>query len=201
MDTYIRESARMCFDPAAAARALAGAVRAGIVSRERAAYAAALGHPAAQAVVAPADRPELPIGRWGQAHDGAVLLSQPEAVIWAADCAADALQNWHGADRRPDQAIAAARAWAAYPCDVYRADAAACIRAGYITNGPRAAVNAAAAAASADCDVYAIHAANAASNAAYARTDPARTYDATWERYIGWLADRLVTPKKIAWVS
>ena len=113
----------------ASAALLAARLRAGEVSRERVAYAAALGHPVALAVVEPS---ALPGTHRAQAERGCEILGHVGLVRWACDLEEAALaEHWRSDDTRPAEAIAAARAWAECPCEEHQEAARAATRAAW----------------------------------------------------------------------
>jgi len=105
---------------------LAWRLRTDAITHERVACAAMLGHESALQV---AESVELAATPRLAAKRGAKLLGQVEAVRWAADVAEQAVERvWTNvSDRRPAEAIAAARAWMDCPCENHAKRAAAAV--------------------------------------------------------------------------
>ena len=161
---------------------LAARLRAGDVSPERVALAAALGHAAALELSDPAALPGDPRKR---AQAACEALGKVESVRWACDLADRALAHaWtDSSDPRPAKAVAAARAWADCPCEAHRAAAARGARA---TLEPAPAATAAAVATAwAVWTVWEVW-------AAWAGRDAVRSGAVTWPEAHAMLAERLL---------
>jgi hypothetical protein len=127
-------------------------------------------------------------------RNAALEDGQPLMVTWACDCAERVLPVWevkYPEDRCPHDAIAAARNWAANPCEeTQQAADDAAANAAYAASAADAADAAYAAYAAADAARAAADAADAAADAyAASRAARAAAYAAAAER--GWQVNRL----------